>query len=110
MQRFLIKCANFALLIIIVIGLPAVTRARLGRLQITSAPKLQLLLFWGLALALAGNAAGASFLVKGRKERLLCWEWAAVFGALLFAYAAFVLGYFNFNWLKIFLLWLQNHL
>ena len=38
--------------------------------------------------------------VKGRKERILCWEWAAVFGVLLFAYSAFVLGYFKFDWLK----------
>ncbi|HTV62214.1 MAG TPA: hypothetical protein VMH30_06565 [Verrucomicrobiae bacterium] len=110
MQRFLIKCCNCGWLIIIVIGIPAVTRARFGHLQITSAPKLQLLLFWGQALALAGNIFAAGFLIKGRKERMLCWEWAGVFGALLFAYAGFVLGYFNFNWLRNTLLWMQNHL
>jgi hypothetical protein len=48
-------------------------------------------------------------LFKGRKERILCWEWAAVFGVLLFAYSAFVLGYFKFDWLKNILLWLQSH-
>jgi hypothetical protein len=110
MQRFLIKCVNCAVLIIIVIGFPAVTRARVGSLQITSGPTLQLLLFWGLSLALAANVFAALFLIKSRKERVLCWEWAAVFGVLLFAYSAFVLGYFNFNWLKKSLLWLQNHL
>lgn len=110
MQRFLIKCVNCALLIIIVIGFPAVTRARFGDLQITSGPTLQLLLFWGLSLALVANVFAALFLIKSRKERVLCWEWAAVFGVLLFAYSAFVLGYFNFNWLKKSLLWLQNHL
>jgi hypothetical protein len=110
MQRFLIKCVNCALLVIIVIGIPSVTRAAFGNLQISSGSKSQLLLFWGMSLALAGNIFAAAFLIKGRKERVLCWEWAAVFGALLFAYAAFVLGYFNFNWLKRFLLWLQNHL
>jgi hypothetical protein len=110
MQRFLIKCVNCALLIVIVIGVPAVTRAQLGNLQIASAPKSQLLLFWSLSLALAGNIFAAAFLVKGRKERIFCWEWAAVFGALLFAYSAFALGYLHFAWLKKFLLWLQNHL
>ena len=108
MQRFLIKCVNFALLIIIVIGVPAVTRAQFGSFQIASAPKLQLLLFWGLSLALGGNILAAALLFKGRKERILCWEWAAVFGALLFAYNAFALGYFKFDWLKKILLWLQS--
>ena len=110
MQRFLIKCVNCALLIVIVIGIPAVTRAQLGHVLFASAPKLQLLLFWGLSLALAANLAAGAFVFKRRHERLLCWEWAAVFGALLFAYSAFVLGYLNFHWLKQSLLWLQNHL
>jgi hypothetical protein len=109
MQRLLIKCANFALLVVIVIGVPAVTRAQFWNLQIASAPKLQLLSFWGLSLALGGNILAAAFLFKGRKERILCWEWAAVFGVLLFAYSAFALGYLKFNWLKKTLLWLQSH-
>jgi hypothetical protein len=40
----------------------------------------------------------------------LCWEWAAVFGALLGVEFAFVQGWLNFNWLKQTLLWLQKHL
>jgi hypothetical protein len=108
MQRFLIKCANCALLVILVVGVPAVTRAQFGNYQIASATRLQLLLFWGLSLALGGNILAATFLVKGRKERILCWEWAAVFGVLLFAYSTFLLGYFNFNWLKQALLWIQQ--
>ena len=108
MQRFLIKAVNFALLIIMVIGVPAVTRAQLGQFQITPAPTLRLLSFWGLSLGLGGNILAATLLFKGRKERILCWEWAAIFGVLLFAYSAFALGYFNFNWLKKALLWLQS--
>ena len=109
MQRFLIKCVNFALLVVIVIGVPAVTRAQFGNFQIALAPTLQTLLFWGLSFALGGNILAAAILFKGRKERGLCWEWAAVFGVLLFAYSAFVLGYFKFNWLKQILLWLQKY-
>ena len=109
MQRFLIKCVNFALLVIIVIGIPAVTRAQFWNLQIAPAPTLQLLLFWSLSLALGGNILAAAWLFKGRKERVLCWEWAAIFGVLLFAYGAFVLGYVKFGWLKKALLWLQKH-
>ena len=110
MQRLLIKCVNVALLIIIAIGIPAITRAQFWNVQIVSAPKLQWLSFWGLSLALGGNILAAAFLFKGRKERILCWEWAAVFGALLFACGALALGYLNFGWLKTFLLWLQRHL
>ena len=108
MQRFLIQCVNGALLIVMVIGVPAVTRAQFWNVQIASAPKLQLLLFWGFSLALAGNLAAGAFLIKRRKERLVCFEWAAVFGALLFAYTAYVLGYLNFHWLQKFLARLQN--
>jgi hypothetical protein len=104
MQRFLIKCVNCALLIIIAIGIPAITHVEFRGLELGSEPKYKLLLFWGLGLALALNLFAASFLIKSRKERLLCWEWAAVFGVLFFAYAALVFGYFNFDWLKNFLL------
>lgn len=104
MKRFLIKCVNCVLLILIVIGIPAVTRVQFRSYQIGSASKLQLLLFWTLALALGLNIFAGSFLIKARKDRVLCWEWAAVFGVLLFAYSAFVFGYYNFDWLKNFLL------
>jgi hypothetical protein len=110
MQRFLIKCVNCALLILIIIGLPAATHDKFGNLRITSESISRLVLFWGLSLALAGNAFAALFLIKGRKERTLCWEWTALFGVLLFAFTAFVLGYFNFDWLKRGLLWLKSHI
>ncbi|HEY1662118.1 MAG TPA: hypothetical protein VGI03_06840 [Verrucomicrobiae bacterium] len=110
MQRFLIKGVNCALLILIIIGLPAATHDKLGNLRITSASVSQLVMFWGLSLALGANIFSAMFLVKGKKERRLCWEWAVAFGVLLFTYSALVFGYFNFDWLKRSLLWLQSHL
>jgi hypothetical protein len=102
-KRFLVKCVNCALLVLVVIGIPSITRVEFHGWQLGSAPKLQLLLFWTLALALGLNILAASFFMKARKDRLLCWEWAAVFGVLLFVYCAFVFGYFNFDWLKNFL-------
>src|SRR5439155_8920215 len=48
MLRALIQCANGFLLIIILIGIPAITSARLGSLQLSSAPKTQMLTLWGL--------------------------------------------------------------
>ena len=62
MQQFLIRGVNFAMLIVMVIGIPAVTHAQLGNFQITPAPTLQLLSFWGLSLALGGNILAASML------------------------------------------------
>ena len=104
MKKFLIKCVNCALLILIVIGIPAITRVQFRSYQIGSAPKLQLLLFWTMALAVGLNIFAGLFFIKARKDRVLCWEWAALFGVLLFAYAAFEFGYYNFDWLKNFLL------
>ena len=109
MQRFFIQGANFALLVLLLIGVPAVAHAQMGDWQITPASTLHRLIFGGLLIALAGNGAAATFLNKSRKERILCWEWAAVFGGLLGIQFAFTHGYFNFAWLKQALQWVQKH-
>ena len=109
MQRFLIIAANGALLVFLLIGFPAATRAQVGNLQFSSASTGQRLMFLELGIATAGNIFAALFFIKGRKEKILCWEWAAGFGALLLAHWAVTRGYFNFDWLKNFLLWLQAH-
>jgi hypothetical protein len=109
MQRLLIITTNFVLLALLLVGSPAVTGAQFLGWQVSSVPAARMLMRWGLALATAGNAGAALFLIKGRKERKLCWEWAAVFGALLGVEFAFVQGWLNFNWLKQILLWLQKH-
>jgi hypothetical protein len=110
MQRFLIITTNCALLALLLIGLPAATRAQLGNVQFSSASTGRLLMFWGLGIAAAANIFAALVFIKGRKQKFLCWEWAAVFGALLLAYYGFMRGYLNFDWLKHALEWLQNHL
>ena len=109
MQRFLIKCVNGALLIIILIGIPAITREQFGSWQISSAPIAQKLMFWGLALAIIANVLGATIFVFGPKAKALCAQWAFIFAGFLFLEYAFMRGWINFNWLKNFLLWLQNH-
>jgi hypothetical protein len=109
MQRLLFITTNCVLLALLLVGSPAVTGARFWNWQISSIPAAQTLALGGLALATVGNAGTALFLIKGRKERKLCWEWAAVFGALLGVEFAFVQGRLNFNWLKQILLWLQKH-
>jgi len=110
MQRFLIITTNCALLALLLIGLPAATREQWGNVQLSSASTGKLLMFWGLGIAAAANILAGLILVKGPKQKFLCWEWAGVFGALLLAYYGFTRGWFNFEWLKHALQWLHNHL
>jgi hypothetical protein len=109
MQRFLIITTNCVLLALLLIGLPAATRAHFGNVQFSSAATGRLLMFWGLGIAAAANILGGLTFIKGRKAKILCWEWAAVFAVLLLAEYGFVQGYFNFDWLKKSLQWLQKH-
>jgi hypothetical protein len=110
MQRLVIQCANWFLLIVILIGIPAITSARLGHLQLSSAPVAQKLTLWGSALVAAGNAMAAIVLLNGRRERLLAWKWAAIFAALLLTEFLFIHHYFSFDWLRAALVWLEEYL
>ena len=109
MHRLLIHSVNSFLLVVILIGIPAITSARVGSLQLSSAPKAQRLTLWGLALAAVANAIAALSVVKGRKERVLCWRWIGAFLALLAVEYLHFNGYFNFDWLKKALLWVESH-
>jgi hypothetical protein len=109
MQRLLIIITNGALLALLLIGVPAVAGLRLWNWEISSVPVAQTLMFWGLTLAAAGNGFAALIVIKGRKDRKLCWDWTAVFVVLLGVECAFVRGWFNFEWLQRALLWLQKH-
>ena len=108
MQRFFILCANFVLLALLLVGLPAAARAQMGDWQVTTASTLHRLIFAGLLIAAAGNATAAAFLIKSRQERILCWEWTAIFGGLLVVQFAFSHGHLSFAWLKRVLLWMQK--
>jgi len=109
MQRFLIIATNCVLLALLLIGLPAATHVQLGDWQIASVSTGRHLLLWGLIIGVIGNILAGRFMVKGRKGKVLCWEWTAVFIGILLVYWGYTRGYFSFNWLKQTLLWLQNH-
>jgi hypothetical protein len=74
MPRFLIKLANVVWLVIIFIGVPAITHAQVGNWHITQASTLRALIFGGLAFAAATNTLLAMTLKK-HKDQKLCWEW-----------------------------------
>jgi len=108
MRRFLIHAANGALLVIILIGIPAVTSARFGSVRLSSDPQLQMLTMDGLGLVAAGNLAGALLLRKDRKGRRACAAWALLFGLTLAAEFSYARGYLDFTWLKRLLRWIQE--
>lgn len=110
MLRLLIIATNCTLLALLLIGLPAATHAQLGNWQITSAVTSRHLLFCGLILGIAGNILADYAVAKGRKGKILCREWTAIFTGLLLIFWGFTRGYFSFAWLRNALLWLQSHL
>jgi riboflavin transporter FmnP len=110
MQKFLIIAANCVLLVVMLLGVPEVCGVRFWSLEVSSVPIAHTLMFWGLMLAAALNAGAAKYLVKGKKDRNLCWLWAAIFMALVGAEFGYERGWFTFNWLKRALLWMQSKL
>ena len=110
MQRIVIITTNCVLLVLLLIGLPAVTHDQVLNLQLSSAPISRTMMIAGLAIAAGFNFLAGLFLIKSPKQKVVCWEWAGVFAAVLLAYYAFMRGYFNFDWLRKTLQWLQQHL
>ncbi|MDE3069008.1 MAG: hypothetical protein KGJ60_15865 [Verrucomicrobiota bacterium] len=108
MQRLLIMVANCAWLAVVLIGGPEAAGVHFWHWRISAVATAQSLTLWGLAIAIVADAGAALFLVQGHKERKLCWLWAAVFGALLGVEDALARGWFDFDWLKRSLLWLQK--
>src|SRR5882724_10087539 len=94
MQRFLIKCINCGLLILILIGVPAATRAQFWDWQISSAPTAQMVTLWGFGIAAALNVLAATIFITGRKEQSLCAAWAFIFGGLLLLEYGFIHDWF----------------
>lgn len=108
MRRLLIHAVNGSLLVILLIGVPAVVSARFGRLRLSSGPQLERLMLGGLGLAVAGNLGGALLLRKDRKGRRACFAWALLFGLALAAEYSYARGYIDFGWLKSLLRWVQE--
>jgi hypothetical protein len=107
-QRLIIHLGNSVLLVIILIGIPAITSLRLGSIRLLSDPKLQMLTMVGLGLAGTANLVGALLLKKDKKTRQACRTWAILFGMILAAEYLYIRGFIGFRWLKKFLLWVQE--
>lgn len=110
MQRFFIVGANCVLLAAVIVAVPVVAGVRFWRWEISSVAAAQTLTLWVLAFAAIGNSGLAFLLLKGCKERRLCWQWATIFLALLGVEYAIVHGWFSLHWLQHVIQWLQKHL
>lgn len=105
MQQIFIRLANLSWLVLVLIGVPAITGRNLGWLRLSDSPLMHRLIMWGLALGMFGNVCGAIYLARGPKPKKLCWQWFTAFALILTVEYLFVRHYINFNWLKEFLLW-----
>jgi Co/Zn/Cd efflux system component len=108
MQRLLVQLANVFVLVVIVIGVPAITSLRFGSVRLLSDARLQMLTLGGFGLAVAVNLIGAIAFSKDRKGRNTCWTWALLFALMLAAEYAYIRGYLQFGWLKDLLLWAEE--
>lgn len=103
MQRFVIHLINGGLLVLILIGIPAITGRNFAWWRLSHTPTSQMLTLWGLGLAGAANFLGAVFLARGAKARILCWCWLAAFAAIVLVESLYFNRHINFDWLKQFL-------
>ncbi len=110
MQIILIQLLNWTALVLILVGIPAITSLQFGSLQLGSVPIARQLILGGCTLSVALNFLGAVWLAKGKRARNLCRNWAFVMAALLLVHVLLFKGYIHFDWLKESLLWLRDHL
>jgi hypothetical protein len=108
MQRLLIHLTNAFVLVVILIGFPAVASRQLFNLQLSSVGTIQMVTLWGLGLAAAANCFGGVFLARDKKLRRLYLKWMLVHAALLSIEAMLFRGYINFGWLKSALVWVKE--
>ena len=108
MKALLIQFLNSIWLVVIFIGVPAISSLRLGSLQISSRPVWHMLVLTGITIALGLNAAACFKGLHSRKEKRICLRWIsgyALLGGTFFAYSEKWIG---FNWLKSLLIQVQR--
>ena len=104
MKALLIQSLNSLWLVLVFIGVPAISSLRLGTLQIASRPIWHMLALWGVMIALCVNAGLYWKGVHTKKEKRICLRWMfgyALLGCTFFAYSE---KWIEFTWLKDLLL------
>jgi hypothetical protein len=110
MKALLIQSLNSIWLVIIFIGVPAVSSLRLGSLQISSRPVWHMLVLSGIAIALALNTGACWRGVHSKKEKRICLRWISGYALLGVTFLAYSEKWIGFKWLKSLLLHAQGFL
>lgn len=108
MKPWLIQLGNGLWLMIIFIGVPAVSSLRFGSLQIASRPTWHMLAIGGIALGGIVNACYYGIFARTKREKRMCMNWLfgyAFFGMAFWAYSERII---QFDWLKNILLKIQD--
>lgn len=108
MHPFLIHLANSVWMVVVLVGVPAVTSAQVGSIRLSAMPEFRMLTLGGLALGAACNLV-AGFLASGKSRRVY-WAWALPYSAGWIIYLLLFNRQINFGWLKEALLWLKRTL
>ena len=110
MKALLIQSLNSVWLVLIFIGVPAISSLRLGSLQIASRPIWHMLVLWGVGLALGTNAVLYWKGVRSKKEKRVCLRWMFGYALLGCAFWAYSEKWIEFYWLKDLLLGIKDFL
>lgn len=108
MQLPAIHLLNGAWLFLVLVGVPAITSRHIGSIRLTSTPEAQMLTLWALGISAIANLVARQWLVKGKKAKTVCQNWAVLHAVILaFEYLHFK-KLVHFEWLKNTLLWLKD--
>ncbi|MBT5926001.1 MAG: hypothetical protein HOH33_05235 [Verrucomicrobia bacterium] len=104
MKALLIQSLNSLWLVILFIGVPAISSMRLGTLQIASRPIWHMLTLWGVMIALCVNAVLYWKGVRSKQEKRICLRWIFGYALLGCTFLAYSAKWIDFAWLKDLLL------
>ena len=105
MHGLFIRLVNLGFLIVILLGIPAITGRNIGWLRLSNSTIAQNLTLGGLALAGVANGIGMLVLRRDAKKKKLHGQWLILFLVLFSVEYLLIHRQINFNWLKEFLLW-----
>ena len=110
MKAILIQTLNSIWLVIIFIGVPAISSLRMGSLQISSRPIWHMLALWGVVIALTFNTGMYWKGARAKKEKRICLRWIFGYSLLGITFFAYSEKWIEFKWLKSFLINIKDFL
>jgi surface polysaccharide O-acyltransferase-like enzyme len=109
LTRAPVHLINWCLLGLILIATPYVSTGKLFGVLIIDATTAQTLAIAGFALAFGFNLVGATVLFRKKaKLRRLCWKWCGIDAVFLIVFVLVLEGVVQFQWLKDWLVRIQQ--